>query len=216
MSHIKRIITTVTAQFNELVDQVENHQAITESALRKFRADIREAKTQARLLEKESQQALLNKEKALKDVETWTQRAKKYANEDRDKALECVKRLKLCEKEVALWGERSQEINKSLSSLKNQLHRVESQYQELRSKQRNYTCREYAAKLKSSAAASNCIDEDCIQDVFDRWDRKIIKNEIDGELDFSKVDNLSIEIEQEQERIDLEATLDDLVTDEKK
>lgn len=210
MRPVSRIMTTITAQFDQLVSQIENHEAVAEASLRNLREDIRNARFQYKMIQRDLEKIQIKQSQNEKEIDNWKDRARRYHSEDREKALHCVKRLKQFEAETTHLNQRETDLSESALHLQKQLSRVESQYQSLRNKMQSLACRDHAAQIKNRIYFSGG-NEDGVNDIFERWERKITHKEVSGEMTCESVDPIGQEIQQKEEDQDIEMALEELV-----
>ncbi|MCJ8276615.1 MAG: PspA/IM30 family protein [Bdellovibrionales bacterium] len=212
MKHITKLVTTVSARFDQLVGQIENHEAIAEATLKQLKVDIREAYVQHRILLKEAETASNKLTHANELRDKWEKRAKSYGKENKEKALYCLKQFNAQESEIEFWSEKCRELQESAKTLKTQIARFESNYQKLKLQHQKLVSREKSAQMgiSLSEAKDNLATGD-ISDVFERWEKKVIRSEVEGDMFQITADSESIEMDEQEEQLDLEAQLDDLI-----
>ncbi|MGE4131055.1 MAG: PspA/IM30 family protein [Bdellovibrionales bacterium] len=210
MGSIKRLVATVTAQFNDIVDQIENHEAVAASAIKRFRTQVHEAKVQVRLLEREWKHAQDYHAKCVKEADLWRARAKSYAESDKEKALECVRRFKSWSQEVEFWQKKNVELGSQVQELRKTLLTIESREQELKLEFQKYVARDRTATIASTSASPGATDES-VQDVFRRWDERLTKKEVSAEVSIQSLDEFAREVKMQEDEMDLEETLNSIV-----
>ena len=91
MSLLKRLSATIVSRVDQMVSQIENHDAVVEAAIRESRQAA--AKARVRLSRVRGDGEKLQKRIAeLRASQTqWTERARSVAADDRDRALECMR-----------------------------------------------------------------------------------------------------------------------------
>ena len=213
MTRIKRFTATLFAQFNSFVDQIENHEAIAESALKQFRAGIAKARYQAKCLMIEVQ-GLDRKLKALNEErEKWTARARRFKDADHSKAIACMRRLKAVENEIAQMQEQRDRTQESFEAVKKDLEKIEHKYRELQCRYKVLSARD-ARVSTLNYLGEHISDDDNILDLFDRWQAKVEKNEIRIDMDQPCLDPLKKELEDEDFDLELEEALKELTNEE--
>ena len=94
MKTIKRITTSLCANFDWAITQIENHEALVNVAMRDIQHAGAKAQGQLNRVRKDGEQ-MRAKLADLKSAEAlWADRAVRCAAVDEGKALECVKRRK--------------------------------------------------------------------------------------------------------------------------
>lgn len=94
MNIFKRVFTSVSASMDDVVNKVENHDAIVESMIKQSRQAA--ANTRVRLARVQSDGKLLDSQlvKLQQQSKAWQSRAIESAATDENKALHCLKRKK--------------------------------------------------------------------------------------------------------------------------
>ena len=174
---VKRILTSVIATFDDFVTRVENHEAIADSVIEdvrkgaaRIRVEIRRAGLRSAELERETQDLR-------RDVERWRARAvalgESGAAADRERALECVRRLESAESRKRDLEVDSERHAASTDALRRQLARVEQHLTELERR------RAELVSMSAVAGSAKVADAHCLDnatrsgDVFDRWEVSI-------------------------------------------
>ena len=207
MRPVSRIMATITAQFDQLVNQIENHEAVAEASLSQLRQDISGARVQYKMMQKDIESLVSQQQRLEKDLSTWQARAVQYSETDKEKALHCMRKIKLVEKDLEQLAERQSQLEEAADKLQSQLTRVESQYKDLSAKLQAFRGRDKAAAM-STSAMEQADYTDSIDDVFNRWDRKILYKEVSTDFDSDQiVDEIEQEFKTEEELKDLEMSL---------
>ena len=210
MSTIRRISATLTAQFNEFLSQVENHEAVAEESIRRFSSQMQEARFRVRVLEREINRYKERIETLKVQQDRWENRARSYAESDREKALSCVQRAQRVSKDLDHWQQALHEMETQRTDLCRGLSQVEKRFEEMKRKQKLLSSREARARMVKSFQEGTPIPED-LEGVFDRWELKVMRKEASADGDPICGDPLAEEMDSEEEQADLELALDALV-----
>lgn len=213
MNRVKRLTACITSSFDWMISQVENHEALIDSAIQDVNHSGAKAKAQLSRVVQDGK-GMRRKLLELKDAEDqWRERAKKIAAEDQTKALECVKRLKKIQKEVAQLEEQEREHSKIEKQLRVDLGSIEERLGQLK-RQRNLmrtrqTRAEALRALKDND--SEIITE--IDDIFERWETKVNEYEMLASCSAESTDPLEDEFLEEEEIKELKGELDRLLSE---
>ncbi|MBX3017925.1 MAG: PspA/IM30 family protein [Bdellovibrionaceae bacterium] len=212
MNAIHRLALSIRAQFEDFVDQVENHEAVAEAALNQFRGNVVNAKFRLRCLEKEIQRT----GEQIRELETeaaqWKDRALKAESEDRERALECVKRMRSAQMEKTHLESQTEEMRKIHRDVAQDVRHIESQYEDLRRRHKILVSRE--SRAKALAEVRPRVNE--APAVFERWEARVEKSEIEGEIGneisvmTENLDTFAEEYKAQEDRLALEALLGEL------
>lgn len=206
MSIFKRLSATVYARVDESVRQIENHDAVITTSLTQTRTKIAQAKVQLNRVRADGKK-LDNDINTLRETESkWTSRAQDNADKDEDVALSCLIRRRECQGQIAALKESlvrhqnvEQRLNSDITQLEKRLSTMTEQRNLLRTRQ-------------STAEVNRCLQQIDgqgnldIDDSFERWEQKIMVNELDIETTPTG-DDFEQRFIDEEERSELKAEL---------
>ena len=204
---LKRLVTSVGASFEQFVNKVENHEAVAESVIRDVRASAAKLKVQMGGVNAQAERLRERRDKLAEDAGRWRERAKRFAAEDEDRAMECLRRMKRSEAEQAQVVDQLAQYEDLGEKLKDRLAAVEARLSDLQLKRTALSSRSARAQVMGAG------DQDPLSDVnavFDRWEMAVIEDEYLDEVVGSKSDALERELDAAEEREQLKAALDEL------
>ena len=214
MSLFRRMYTTVFAQVDQMVGEIENHDALIKAAIAEQRKKVAMAKVQLARLQA-SEQRVSRQMKDLEDKEkSWTRRAVDEANDDEAQALVCLQRRQRIREQLARLGDNRETYNQAARKMSADIARCEEQLSSLGQKH------ELMRARQSGADALNIINEvsgssiDELETSFERWEVKIAQGEI-GADSFDPVDTLEDEYLGRENEAALRAELSELLREEK-
>jgi phage shock protein A len=212
MSVIKRLTTTLFSRVDQMVSEIENHDAVIEAAIREARQNTARAKVRLARVHADSRK-LRDKQAELAQAEArWAERARNLADNAPDKALECVRRRRECQTQIKRIESALAQHDELEKRLQRDVQGAESRITEM-AQQRNLM----RTRESATAALTSIVDADEnfnteIADVFERWEIKITE----GELSLGNIDNhdsLERECFADEERQSLQAELKQLLAD---
>ena len=210
MKTLKRLTRTVTASVNWVVSQIENHEGLVNGAI----SEVQEASVRAHTqLKKVTQDGVAMRAKLveLRDQLTqWEERARKVAQIDAPKALECMKRRKRIAQQIAELEVQEREHAQVEKQLANDLVLIQERLTKLR-QQRNImrTRQSRAEALKSLQSDEGMVFSE-IDELFERWEHKITDYE-DLSRTAVPTDELVEEFTNQEEREELTQELNALL-----
>jgi phage shock protein A len=201
----------MNAHINSLIDQVENHEAVAEAALGEIQESLLKAKFQLRRIQNE-QKKLQEKIHQCRDEESkWRERAIRSEKEDRERAIECVRRMKKLQDETATLTQQANEHAQLERQLTSDVNAIEAKFDELKRRRSALAARESRAEAFQSVHRNQSGRQ--VEDAFERWERTVMRTEISAETSSPEsVDSLTEQFSSEEERKDLEAMLSELVS----
>ena len=173
MKTLRRFTTSIISSFDSVVGQLENHEALVSSAIRDAEQAAGRAKAQFQRVQKDGVMLRHRLEEVRDGVRIWEERAKRCAESDEVKAIECLKRRETLKRQLAELTEqatRHATLEKQLSTdlivVQDKLSALRQQRNILRTRQ----SRAEALRL-IQGVDSQAIGE--IDDIFDRWEASI-------------------------------------------
>lgn len=175
MARIKRWTHGFVASIDNMIVQVENHEALATSALRELEQGVARSKVQLMRVERDGRalkQALGEERDA---VTRWRDRAKREENEAR--ALECLRRAKRAEARVSELSASHAEHARIEQQLKRDVQTLERRLIELRQQQNTMRTRQSRAEAFSVAQGGELQDGE-IGRIFERWETRVAETEV--------------------------------------
>ncbi|MGD8594679.1 MAG: PspA/IM30 family protein [Gammaproteobacteria bacterium] len=212
MSIFKRLTATFSSRVDHMVSQIENHDAVVEVAIKESRQATARAKVRLARVQRDGELLRSKISQLQSDEALWTNRARDVAHKDQDRALECVRRRKLCQKQLEQYQQAFIKHEALEQKLAQDIHAAERKLTEM-SQQRNLMrTRQSAAEALNSICG---VDESVALDVaeaFERWEVKVTESELEvGSVD--SVDLLEREFLQTEDKKALQAELEELLAE---
>lgn len=195
-----------------VLDRVENHEAVVEAAVREAREHAARARVKLNRVHRDGEKLRERAEQLGVDAERWEARATTAAANDRDKARECLRRKKYAVDEKARLEREAAEHRRLEQQLTADLKRVEERVRELQRRRNTLSARKQRAEAAALTTPSNIGLLDDIEDVFDRWEGKLTATEIHADLDTDAFQEAFVEAE---DNTALDAELDELLARQK-
>jgi len=196
MSLIKRLVTTVHGSFDRTLASMENHEAVVDAALRDSREALSRARVRLSRLEKDSKQQSNRITELASEADLWNERARSVAENDRPKALACIRRRRACEQNLKTAKARAVEHDRIEQRVRDSISESTSRVQALQSQRNQMRSREAAAQAgKIVHSLDGCLGTD-VEAAIERWEITV------GEAEFLTDTLLPVELE-----------CDDLVTE---
>jgi phage shock protein A len=178
MSVIKRLSATLVSNIDRVVGEIENNDAVIQATLSEMRRKVATAKV--RLAQVHRQGADLDREirQRRKDEQLWGARALEVASTDEAKALECVRRRLQCRRQAEKLEQGQQHYQLTAEKLARGVEEGEERLAEMGQKHTLMRARQSTAEALH--AANQAGDESLrqVEDSFDRWEVKILQEEM--------------------------------------
>lgn len=209
MSALRKYFHTLSSSLDGFVGRFENHEALVAAAIAemqkanaKMYVQINFVRTDAKKLE----QRLLE----LRDSEQkWQDRALRTAEQDRNKALECLRRKKLVEIEKRQTEGQIMEQSVVIEKLEAEAKKIELRLQDLKRKKNTLTAKQFQAQAFGHYLEGQESFRTDVEDVLERWERNVATAHVYE----SRTDEDSFEAVflSEEQRIELDQELNELL-----
>ena len=205
---IRRLFATVGASFEQFVNKVENHEAVVDSVLQDIRAAAAKLTVQIGRTNAQAEGLRQRRDKLAEDIERWRDRARRFAEEDEKRALDCLRRVKRAEAERKQADAQLAQYEALGGKLRDRLAAVEARLSDLQLKRTALSSRSARAQVAVVA------DQEAMSDVnavFDRWEMAVIEDEyLDQAVTVGDGDALERELDAAEETEQLLADLEEL------
>ncbi len=177
MRRFKRLTLGVFARIDEMIAQIENHDATVNSMIQEMRRAAATAKVQLKKVQQDGRTIQTKLRENQEAVMIWRQRAAACAETEETKALECLRRAKASKRRAESLAERAVEHTRTEQRLEQEVRQILQRLGELNEKQHLLKTRE------SRARALQCLNSDTataeeLQGVFNRWETRVEEMEI--------------------------------------
>jgi len=178
MSIFKRLSATLVSSIDQVVGEIENHDAVVQASLQDMRRQIAEAKV--RLSQVHREQASLQEQirEQQDGAQRWRERALACSESDEGKALECLSRSRHCQQQA----ERLEQALAGFESTAEKLAvDIETSEQRLAQNKQKLTLMRARQSTSSALNATGEQGQDACQladDTFDRWEINISQAEM--------------------------------------
>jgi len=203
MRRLRHWTTGVVAQLDGIVSRIENHEAVAESTLREARRAAARARVRLGLVRRDGDALRERLATARESEACWRERAARLAERDENAALECLRRRRAAQREVASLQARLAEHERAERGLADDVARVEERVQKLDARHHRLATRQSCA----DAVAVNPEPE--VDEVFERWELHVAEREL-VRGDAPPADAFASELDREEAEAALRAELEAL------
>ncbi|MBN8547965.1 MAG: PspA/IM30 family protein [Deltaproteobacteria bacterium] len=211
MKAIRRISTSLVANFDWAVTQIENHEALVTAALREIQHSGAKAKVQLMRVRRDGER-MQQKVQELQEADSlWAERALRCAPLDQSKAIECLRRRKRAQADALELEAQIKSHARLEEDLTRDLEKIEKQVEELKRKRNSLRSRESTAEALSALQSQDMGLIDELEDVFERWEVKVSEYESHDGFALARTQTLEHELGSDEEQARLKAELDELL-----
>jgi len=200
MSLFKRLSTTVFSRIDQVVSEIENHDAVIQANLNEMRKKVAAAKVRLNQVYREKERLKQQGEELQESTQRWQQRAIECSATDEKKALECLSRSRACEQKNAKL---QQAINRYMQTADKLGQDVESSEQRLADMKQKLMLMRVRQSTNSAVNATSEVNhnaENQLDETFERWEINISQAEMlvdqPESIDFLERDFLNQEKEE--------------------
>lgn len=179
MKTFRFLKTTLSASFDNLIQNVENQEAIVNAAVRDIKEALINTKIHIRDVERGIHRAQKAEEDLKSEIATWEQRVKEIYETDPKLARECTYKILLLKDEISHCVKSISQGRDDLLRMENEKRIIQDKLREIQAKKRELISKQNLSKIRCSP---NSATSD-VEDLFKRWEDKITKNEIINDID---------------------------------
>ncbi len=211
MKLFTRITATLNATAESAVARFENHEAITESALKTIRQAVSEARVRHERVVRDGQEIRRTVATLNEQISQWTERARLSTADDETRALACLDRRAACRAQLIHANESLAQHALLETQTRDRLEQMQLRLEQINLHRNQLRSRESVAK---ATQALNSVDGSApsagINELFERWEVSIGESEIHNEVHSTPADPLMHEFETEERRVNLQRELAEL------
>ena len=213
MSLINRIYATVTARVDRVVSEIENHDAVIESAIRDNQQSLARAKVRFNRLQSDGRRIRQRLDQLQKAEQQWSDRARNNADGNEQMALQCLKKRRECRQQIATLENTLVEHDNAESRLGRNMKTVEQRLREINQQRNLMRTRESTAEAMRTFNAIKGYCGANIDDTFEKWETRVLEAEF-ASGDVETTDELEERFIEEEEIEDLRLELDAIMKED--
>ena len=178
MTLIKRISASITSSLDRAVSKVENHDAIIDAALRETQQAAARSRVRLARVQKDGNSLNARYEELQTAVKRWTERARNLADNDEQKALECLKRRNECLSQIKNLEASIDKHRELESQVTENLKKIEARIAEVSHQRNVMRSRQSVAEAMRVINNIEGVSYGEIEDTFDRWEINLGETEL--------------------------------------
>jgi len=173
MSIIKRLSATLVSRIDQVVGEIENHDAVIQASLNDMRKKLAEAKVRLGHVRREEAQLKQQIHEQQQNAQRWRQRAIECAKSDKTKALECVRRSQHCQGQSEKLTLAQTEYNQTAEKLARDIETSEQRLTEIKQKLTLMRARQSTSSAINATSTMESNTTQLLDETFDRWEINI-------------------------------------------
>ena len=212
MSMFKRITATLTSSIDQVVSEIENHDAVIQATVNDMQKKIVEAKIRLRNARNQTETIKQQVQEQNKQTDLWRKRAVECAERDEEKALQCMSRARDCLKSKEKLNQMLQQYITTVDKLDHDLRTSEQKLSEMKQKQILMRARQSTSQAVNAGSLDHLNVDDDLQASFDRWEMDISRAEMNIES-MTNPDSIEEEFIHQEQRQALKESLNELLAE---
>ena len=178
MSIFKRLSATLVSRVDQVVGEIENHDAVIQVTLNDMRKKVAEAKVRLGQVHREKERLHQQSQELQDNAQRWRQRAIECSETDEEKALECVSRSRFCEQKEVKLRQAMDQYTQTADKLGRDIESSEQRLTEMKQKLTLMRARESTNSAINATSEMNTNVESQLDETFDRWEINISQGEM--------------------------------------
>lgn len=209
MSIIKRLSTTLFSRIDQVVGEIENHDALIAAAIGEQRKKIAAARVQLGRVQTQERRLGQQLEQLQSDLARWAERAVQCADHDEARALSCMQRRKQCGEQITQLNAARQQYTTTIARMQSDISRADEELRELSQKHALLRARQSSGEALSASGAIGVADLNRLETTLDRWEVRIAQDVMlfEAAEPLDPLDTLEQEYRQEEDQAALRAEL---------
>ncbi len=209
MQTIRLWTAALVARIDGMAARIENHEALTQSAIQDVRRASARARLELRRVRNDGERLRSKLGEAREAEVAWRDRARRKAGDDEAAALECLRRGRESERRANNLARRLGEHERVEADLSSDVSRIQERLSGLEEHRHVLSARQSRADAFATIECDEVGASD-VEGLFDRWDLKISEREISCGHDDGE-DAFEHDFSREEEEAELRAELDQLL-----
>lgn len=173
MGMIHRFTTTISSSFDWVINQIENHEALVNSAIRDATISCAKAQAQHERVKKDGAKMRAKLAELQQAILTWEERAKRSSEQDKERALECLRRKKRFTAELTALEIEERKHSTMEKQLGEDIQQLAERIRKLKEQRNLMKTRESRAEAVKLLGAHDSQAFTEIDSLFERWESKV-------------------------------------------
>ena len=211
MNPFRRIAAQLNVSLDTFLNQIENHEASADCAIRAIRKASERARSRHHRVKLDSEKIDQRMQQLESDKGLWIDRARKCHNTDEAKALECARRVSNIEREMERLREQRKQNADIEAQLAHDLRQVEDELARLKIKRNQLASRQANAEALRTIDDMGCGSLEEVSDIFERWESRLVGVEGMPASVATSHDGFESSFLREEENEKLKAKLDEIL-----
>ena len=214
MSLFKRTFTGIYAKIDQLVGEIENHDALIQATINEQKNKLASAKVQLKKMQTQESRVKEQLKKLRENEQRWSSRATQEAATDEQRALSCLQRRQTVRRQIAKLEQIQYEYQMSAVKIKNDIQQGDDDLAAMIQKHQILRTRQSTADALRMIGEDRQTNKVDVESSFDRWEIKIAQGEFSSDHYAEEIDELEQEYLTEENELQLRSELAELLKEE--
>jgi phage shock protein A len=170
---VRRMCAQLSANIEWIISICVNHEAQMEASLQAVQERLARASVELRKVRDDHAKLCQREAQLTKDVATWTDRARRMAQDDKERALECVRRRRLSSDKLKEVRDRQQHYGKVLQQLERQIADFRERVEELKRRRNVLRLRTHRTEGEDILDSASDASFERAEKILDEWEVRI-------------------------------------------
>jgi len=214
MKIFKKLAVSIQANAENIAGKLENHEAVAQSMIADMEKSVAHARVHFMKVQTDRKKVESKLLHITKDLALWKTRARQVSTIDKNRAIECVKRVKNCQGDIARLENDKKELYITEKKLQSNLAVLGQKLAEIKRKKHSLSCRQSCVDaLGSSKKVENLHGDDLIE-TFERWETDVMVHESVLGDHVEDQDELNEQFQEQEDNEELHLMLDEILSEQ--
>lgn len=178
MSIFRRLSTTLFSRIDQVVGEIENHDALIQASIGAQRNKLATAKVRLSRIQSQEERIARQIEGLHEGRRRWAQRAVQAAKEDEQRALACMQRRHQCQDAIKPLEKSLVQYRDSRMRMMADIHHCEEMIRNMGQKHALLRARQASAEAVNAVNEIGVSELDQLENSFERWEVRIAQEEL--------------------------------------
>ena len=178
MSLFKRLSATLVSRIDQVVGEIENHDAVIQATLNEVRRKVAQARVRLAQVQREADRLRGEFEQQQQQADRWRQRARETAGGDEHKALECLRRARACDQQARRLRDAQAQYMQTAERLAGDIDTSEQRLRAMKQRLTLMRARQASGVALNATGETDSAVIQQLEDSFERWEINIDQLEL--------------------------------------
>ena len=213
MKLFRKLAVNVQSQMEAVAHQFENKEALSSSYIREYERIVATAKVKLARVDAEAARLEKEIERLASQAALWKKRARRVHTEDKDQALECVRRMQQARNARSDIEHELEEIRELKHQMAGDVDQAGRKLDDLKRRHRILAGRQSCAEALDGLPAEQARLPQDLDALYSRWETDVVARELHTRSLAPAADRLAAAFDRQEDEAALQMTLAEIVND---